>query len=89
MLSPAAMTNRLDRLEARGLVHRRPDPDDGRAVRVRLTEAGRASADAAVADLVDRERALLVGLPEQDRDRLAALLRAVLVHFEGSVGSAG
>jgi len=89
LVGSGTMTNRLDRLEARGLVHRRPDPDDGRAVRVRLTEAGRARADAAVGDLVDRERALLLGLPEQDRDRLAALLRQVLGHFEGSVGRAG
>ena len=89
LVGSGTMTNRLDRLEARGLVRRRPDPDDGRAVRVRLTDAGRARADAAVADLLDRERALLAGLPERDRDRLAALLRAVLVHFEGSVGPAG
>jgi DNA-binding MarR family transcriptional regulator len=76
------MTNRLDRLEARGLIDRRPDPEDGRARRIRLTDRGRDHADAAVADLLDRERRLLGGLSEQDRGTLAALLRTVLVNFE-------
>jgi DNA-binding MarR family transcriptional regulator len=83
MVTSGTMTNRLDRMAARGLVTRRPDPGDGRAVRVRLTPAGRERADAAVADLLERERALLAGLSERDRDRLATLLRAVLVNFEG------
>ena len=44
MLSPAGMTNRLDRLQAAGLVERRPNPSDGRGVLVALTPAGRALA---------------------------------------------
>lgn len=83
MVGSGTMTSRLDRLEARGLVSRHPDPADGRGVRVRLTDTGRARADDAVADLLGRERALLDGLPARDRDRLARLLRDVLVHFEG------
>jgi DNA-binding MarR family transcriptional regulator len=83
LVTSGTMTHRLDRMEARGLVARRPDPADGRGVRVRLTAAGRDRADAAVADLLDRERTLLAGLSERDRDRLAALLRTLLVNFEG------
>lgn len=41
-LSPAAMTNRLDRLEQAGWIHRLPDPSDRRASRVHLTPSGRA-----------------------------------------------
>jgi DNA-binding MarR family transcriptional regulator len=78
------MTNRLDRLQRRGLVLRRPDPDDGRGIRVRLTPRGQGLVDAAVTDLLAREEALLAALPDRDRDRLARLLRAVLLHFEGS-----
>ena len=59
-----------------------PTPSDGRARRVRLTDAGRDRADAAVADLLDRERQLLGGLSERRPDTLAALLRTVLVNFE-------
>ena len=37
MISPAGMTNRLNRLEAAGLIVRRPDPDDRRGSLVELT----------------------------------------------------
>jgi DNA-binding MarR family transcriptional regulator len=82
LVGSGTMTNRLDRLEARGLIGRRPDPEDGRARRIRLTAQGRDRADTAVADLLDRERQLLAGLSEPDRDRLAQLLRTVVVNFE-------
>jgi DNA-binding MarR family transcriptional regulator len=39
-VTKGAMTNTLKRLEARGLVEVRPDPDDGRGKRVTLTDAG-------------------------------------------------
>ena len=83
LVGSGTMTNRLDRLESRGLVRRRPDPEDGRGVRVRLTDSGQALVDAAVTDLLTREKALLAALPDTDRDRLAGLLREVLRHFEG------
>lgn len=83
LVGSGTMTNRLDRMEARGLVARRRDPADGRAVRVRLTAQGRDRTDAAIADLLDRERTLLAALPDRDRDRLAELLRVVLGNFEG------
>jgi DNA-binding MarR family transcriptional regulator len=38
---PASVTNAATRLEAAGLVVRRPHPQDGRAVLVEITEAGR------------------------------------------------
>lgn len=69
MLSPAGMTNRLDRLEAAGHVVRRPDPDDRRSTVVALTPEGRAAVDAAVADHLATEAAILA--PLSDRDRLA------------------
>lgn len=86
LVGSGTMTNRLDRMEARGLVGRRRDPSDGRGVRVRLTAAGRERTDAAIADLLDRERTLLAALPDRDRDRLAELLRTVLGNFEGRLG---
>lgn len=41
LLSPAAMTHRLDRLESAGWIERLPSPSDRRATRIRLTPAGR------------------------------------------------
>jgi DNA-binding MarR family transcriptional regulator len=82
LVGSGTMTNRLDRLESRGLVGRRPDPGDGRARRISLTTLGRDRVDAAVADLLERERRLLGDLSGGDRDMLARLLRTVLVNFE-------
>lgn len=84
LVGSGTMTNRLDRLETRGLIDRRPDPEDGRARRIRLSDQGRDRADAAIAALLERERRLLGGLSEHSRDTLAALLRGVLSHFEAT-----
>jgi DNA-binding MarR family transcriptional regulator len=42
LLSQPALSRMVDRLAGRGLVERRPDPADGRGVRLALTGAGRA-----------------------------------------------
>jgi DNA-binding MarR family transcriptional regulator len=81
LVTSGTMTNRVDRLSARGLVERYPDPDDRRGVIVRLTGEGRAAVDGAFAALLDAERALLEVLPERDRTRLASLLRGLLASF--------
>ena len=41
LLSQPALSRLVDRLADRGLVARRPDPADGRGVRLSLTDAGR------------------------------------------------
>ena len=86
LVASGTMTNRLDRLERRGLVRRRPDPHDGRAVRVRMTARGRTKVDAAIGDLLDRERALLGQLDQRQRETLAGLLRMVLAPFDARGG---
>ena len=77
VLSPAATTNRIQRLEERGLVIRRPDPDDGRFGVVELTDAGRRVVDAAVTDHVATLDGMVAELPEGDRSRFTAMLAAV------------
>lgn len=49
---------------------------------VRLTRAGQDAVDAAMADLLERERSLLADLPAHDRDVLAGMLRRLLSPFE-------
>jgi DNA-binding MarR family transcriptional regulator len=82
LVTSGTMTNRVDRLERRGLVRRSPDPSDRRGVIVALTPAGRTVVDAAMADLLQRERELLAELPQGERDDLAGFLRRLLAPFE-------
>jgi DNA-binding MarR family transcriptional regulator len=83
MVTSGTMTARLAKLEARGLLRRRTDPQDGRGVIVSLTPLGRDAVDAALHDLVTRERGLLAGLDSEEQHRLAALLRRILVPLDG------
>jgi len=82
LVTSGTMTNRIDRLERAGLVRRRPDPQDKRGVLVTLTEAGQSRVDAALADLLAAEQALLAGLPETSRHTLAGLLRVLLAPLD-------
>lgn len=82
MVSSGGMTKRLDRLAEAGLVERRPDPDDRRGVRVRLTRNGLQTVNRAVEAHADRERALLAPLTAREREQLDALLRKLLAGVE-------
>jgi DNA-binding MarR family transcriptional regulator len=89
LVTSGTMTNRVDRLAARGLVERQPDPHDRRGVLVRLTDEGRATVDGAMEGLLSRERALLGGLNATDQKRLATLLRTLVVPFEEATSGDG
>ena len=82
LVTSGTMTNRIDRLEEAGLVSRRPDPQDKRGVLVTLTPAGQSRVDAALADLLEAEQALLASLPAESRGVLADLLRVVLAPLD-------
>ncbi len=81
LVTSGTMTNRVDRLAARGFVERYPDPDDRRGVIVRLTAEGKTAVDGAFEALLEAEKSLLAGLPARERTRLAALLRTLLAPF--------
>ena len=82
LVTSGTMTNRIDRLEQRGLVRRRPDPADARSVRVQLTPLGKRRVEAALTDLVAREASILAALPANDRSVLASLLQRVVAPFD-------
>jgi DNA-binding MarR family transcriptional regulator len=83
LVTSGTMTNRVDRLAARGFVSRSPDPSDRRGVIVTLTDTGREAVDGALADLLRRERDLLARLSESEREGLSTLLRTLLEPFDG------
>lgn len=82
MLSSAGITSRLDRLERRGYVKRKPDPADRRGVLVELTAAGRDVLDEAVGANAGREKDLLANLTKPEQKALAALLKKLLAGLE-------
>ena len=82
LVTSGTMTNRIDRLLARGMVARAPSESDRRTVLITLTSQGREAVDSALADLVTDEHELLAGLSVRERDELAGLLRRLLTPFE-------
>src|SRR5215472_984637 len=89
LVTSGTMTNRIDRLEGSGLVRRHPDPQDKRGVLVELTRDGLRRVDAAMADLLTRERELLGGLALDQQQELAGLLRILLAPFDTAPASPG
>ncbi len=75
LTSPGNMTDLVDKLEARGLVHRIRQKADRRAVRVELTEAGRALIGPLFADHAGDIAAAMGGLDATELRQLSALLR--------------
>ncbi|MBF4614243.1 MarR family winged helix-turn-helix transcriptional regulator [Curtobacterium sp. VKM Ac-1376] len=79
LVSSGTMTNRVDRLAARGFVGRRTDPKDGRGILVALTNRGRAAVDSAIADLLAAERGILSGVSADEQGQLSGLLRRLIL----------
>lgn len=70
---PSTVTATADTLEAKGLLTRERDPEDRRAWRLRLTEAG----EQARSDLMGRAQQMfrdITGLSPDEVDRIAVLL---------------
>lgn len=69
-----SVTSLVQRLDAAGLIERRPHPDDGRAVLAAITDRGRATMEQATVLITDAGFGLS-SLDEADCDALSALLR--------------
>jgi DNA-binding MarR family transcriptional regulator len=78
MMSRAGMTNRLDRLEAAGLVARSLDATDRRSFRIALTAKGTEVVDAAATDHVAALGPLLWPLSNREREMFDRALRVLL-----------
>jgi DNA-binding MarR family transcriptional regulator len=83
MVTAGAVSKRLDRLEARGLVKRSVSATDARGRVVQLTPQGRRLTDELVGRHLDNEDRLLAALDQRERDQLAVLLRKLLLDVEG------
>lgn len=82
LLSPAAVTNRLYRLEAKGLIERTADPTDRRSLPVILTVQGLSTIDRAMTACVEGERELLAGVDPDDLETTLHTMRLLLAAYE-------
>jgi DNA-binding MarR family transcriptional regulator len=82
LITSGAMTNRLERLAAAGLVRRVRDPEDGRSLLVELTPKGRRLVERSVQAHYAREAELIEALGQRDRENLVRGLRRLLRQFE-------
>ncbi|MGA4839968.1 MarR family winged helix-turn-helix transcriptional regulator [Streptomyces sp. G45] len=73
-LAKSSLTGLVDRTARRGLVRREPDPADGRAIRVALTEEGADLVEEFYATTCRRMEELPAGFSEAERAQLAGLL---------------
>jgi DNA-binding MarR family transcriptional regulator len=77
-VEPPTITKMVQRMEASGLVERRPDPDDARVSRVYLTERSREIEAAIRRAWDDLEAATVAGLSDMEQALLRRLLMQVL-----------
>jgi DNA-binding MarR family transcriptional regulator len=68
----------VDELERRGLVERRPNPDDRRVRALYLTTAGRELLARGREIAAEHEKELTRGMSKADRERLTSLLRNIV-----------
>ncbi|MFI6787365.1 MarR family winged helix-turn-helix transcriptional regulator [Nonomuraea sp. NPDC050383] len=78
-LAKSSLTGLVDRTERNGLVERRPDPQDSRAVRVALTRRGDRLAREFYVETCRRVERLTEGLDAAEHDTLAGLLARVVL----------
>lgn len=85
-IGPSATSEFIDKLELAGYLDRRPDPDDGRATRIYLTEKGKARAYELQDERRERFGRLFEGLTEDEKVQLLALLDKLAASFPGKPG---
>lgn len=82
MLSSGAMTNRIDRLDAMGLVQRQPEPSDRRSVQVALTAKGKRLIDRAIIVRFEEAASTIGALGSHERQSLERSLKKLLQAVE-------
>ncbi len=77
-LEPSTMTGLLDRMERAVLVKRQPDPNDRRALRIHLTDHGRAVEDTVRGIVATTMTQMFEGVEPAEVSRVEATLKTVL-----------
>ncbi len=81
-VSSGGLSNRMIRLEAKGLIKRSTDPKDRRGVIVTLTEEGKALIEKVAPTHIALENSLITHLSDEERHIFIKLLKKTLYHAE-------
>lgn len=82
MLTSGAMTNRLDKLEAKGLISREHSKEDRRSVSVQLTKDGLILIDQMMTEHVEMQKKLVKSLSASQKKNTNQLLKTWLSAYE-------
>ncbi|MCW8333659.1 MarR family transcriptional regulator [Vibrio sp. SCSIO 43135] len=82
MLTSGAMTNRLDKLESKGLIVRAHSKEDRRSVTVQLTQVGLVLIEELITKHVDIQKHLVRSLSTAQQKQVNQLLKTWLNQFE-------
>ncbi|QDK37068.1 MarR family winged helix-turn-helix transcriptional regulator [Bdellovibrio sp. NC01] len=82
LVSAGSVTNRIDRLEERGLVVREYSSEDRRAQYIRLTKEGTKLLEKIMPLHLENEEKMLSGISSADKKKLKELLFKVMENFE-------
>lgn len=78
---PSTLSRALDQLQAEGMIRRETDPADSRAVRVFISDAGRASFEALWPHMAAAHARMFRGIPEEERRAFVGTLQKMLANI--------
>ncbi len=78
---PSTLSRALDQLQAEGLIRREADASDSRAVRVLLTEPGRAAFETLWPHMAAAHARMFRGIPEEERRAFVGTLQKMLTNI--------
>ncbi len=81
VVEQSTLSRALDQMQDGGLIRRETDSADSRAVRVYITEAGRAAFDDLWPHMAEAQARMFRGIPEDERRAFVATLQKMLVNI--------
>ena len=81
VVEQSTLSRALDQLNTDGLIRRQVDPNDSRAVRVFVTDAGRAAFDALWPHMADAQARMFRGIDQAERRAFVGTLQKMLANI--------
>ncbi len=81
VVEQSTLSRALDQLNSDGLIRREADATDSRAVRVFITDTGRAAFESLWPHMADAQARMFRGISDSDRDAFVATLQKMLTNI--------